>query len=107
MRRKVTYLIGKGWTESGFTVNGVGRGAVGHFRTLMTRIGLEVPEQKYKLTYTLAPKHGKLLCSCFGRVTPFMVTFERREDFPSPRVLNCLVPLEWDQLRFNRKVEVL
>jgi hypothetical protein len=73
--------------------------------TPITEMGCEVPEGKYIVVYTLAPKRGALKSRPGVGVNAFMYAASDTKT-PPDSILNCKIPHEWIGLRFNRKVVI-
>lgn len=81
--------------------------AMTRFVECMESIGEKVPYTMYEVTYTLAPKHGRLYAHG-GSLTHHHMFLEpakpRKEGKHWDSVLVCQLPIEWRDKRVNRKV---
>lgn len=84
--------------------------AMTRMKESMANIGCPIPSVRYRVTYTLAPKHGRLKMT-MGSLNPqvkFVEPYERPKDtLRWDAAIVCQLPEEWAGLRFNRKVRLL
>ena len=103
MKRKVSFIVDPVEFFPKFNGDITLASAMSNMKERLESIGESMPTVRYRVTYTIAPKHGRLTIPENKGVTPF-------ETSPTGYwngVIVCQLPKEWAGLRFNRKVVLL
>jgi len=115
MRKRITYIVEPRFdyvvencyfVHHGKKLLSANSAWITNSRERMKGMGLELPPGKYKVTYTLHPEGEFYSRSCAA--TPFMYRVDKiGENLFNNQIINCLIPVEWEGLKFNRKVVAL
>ena len=111
MKRSVSFIV-----DPRAPIMGAGKGvytfwsAMSRMKECMESIGCEMPDTRYSVTYTLAPKTGRLRVKG-GTCNPTIRFIEPNEPKGDGKhwdaAIVCQLPVEWIGQRINRRVRLL
>lgn len=107
MKHRITFTVNPNARPTDISNDYTFHSAMSRMRECMEKCGMLIPQIRYRVTYSLAPKTGTLTGECPLDTHVFVYPYnpERRQFWDAPIV--CQLPQTWVGLRFNRKVTVL